>query len=188
MTAHPIPRPAEGEYAPFYAGYVMLVPDGEVQELLVRQPGVYRRLLEPLDDARAESRYAEGKWTVKEVVAHVIDAERIFAYRLLRFARRDATALPGFDENAYIDALDLAGVSLPDLLDEFDAVRRANLHLVERLGDDVLGRSGEASGARMTVRALLYVIAGHAQHHLRILQERYLPEESRRAAGDVKVG
>lgn len=188
MTPHPIPRPAPDEYAPFYAGYVDLIADGEVREVLDRQPSVYRRLLEPLDGARAEHRYAPGKWSVKEVVAHVVDAERIFAYRLLRFARRDRTPLPGFDENAYVEALDLGAVELTDLVGEFEAVRRANLHLFNRLPEAALDRGGEASGKPVTVRALLYITAGHAQHHLKILRERYLPEESRRAAGDVKVG
>lgn len=188
MLTHPIPRPAPDAYAPFYAAYVELVPDGEVIDLLVRQPSVFRRFLEPLDEARAELRYAPGKWSVKEVLAHVVDAERIFAYRLLRFARADRTALPGFDENAYVAALALDEVSLPDLLDEFADVRRANLHLYNRLTDEELDRTGEASGATMSVRALLYVAAGHAQHHLRILQERYLPEEARRASGEVKAG
>jgi uncharacterized damage-inducible protein DinB len=174
VQSPPIPRPGPGEYAPFYAGYVAAVPEGDVVEHLAAQAEAMRALLEEVGEARAGHRYAQGKWSVREVVAHVVDAERVFAYRLLRFARADETPLPGFDQNEYAAHSGADGRTLAELADEHAAVRGASLALVRGLPPEAFARGGEASGHRMTVRALVHVIAGHEAHHLRILRERYL--------------
>lgn len=175
MSPDDIPRPGPGEYAPFYAGYVDAVPDGGLGAVLRAQRAEVAALLAGLDDAAAGFRYAPDRWSVKEVVGHVTDAERVFAYRLLRFARGDRTPLPGFDENRYAAQAGADRRPVAELAAEHDAVRAATLALLGSLAPDVLRRDGEASGHRMSVRALAWVIAGHERHHLRVLRERYLP-------------
>jgi len=166
-------RPGPDEYAPFYAGYVARVPAGGLVELLARQVVDTRRLLDGLSSTEAEYAYAPGKWTIKEVVGHVADGERVFAYRALRFARGDATELPGFDENRYVPAGRFGDRSLGDLLDELGAVRDATVRLLAGLPAEAWERRGVASGSEVSVRALACVIAGHELHHRSILEERY---------------
>lgn len=174
MTATALPRPAAGEYAPHYAGYVAAVADGDIRETLDQQLADLLALGMSLDEARGDHAYAAGKWTIKEVLAHIIDAERIFAYRALRVARGDQTPLAPFDENAYAPE-SLAGQrTIPDLMEEFGHVRRATMALLRPLTAEIGERRGIASGQPVTVRALAWIIAGHAAHHLRILRERYL--------------
>jgi hypothetical protein len=171
---HPLATPPQSdEYAPFYAGYVALVREDDVLYLLARQPADLRHLCGGLSDADALARYAPGKWSVKEVVAHLADAERIFAYRALRVGRGDATPLPGFDENAYVPASGADRRPLAELLDEFEAVRAATLALFRGMPEEAWERRGVASGAPVSTRALAYVAAGHAQHHLELFRERY---------------
>jgi uncharacterized damage-inducible protein DinB len=174
VSLRSIPRPGPDEYAPFYAGYVAAVPGGDVVEHLAAQAAAMRALLEDAGEARAGHRYAPGKWSIRQVVSHVVDAERVFAYRLLRFGRADETPLPGFDENHYAAHAGADGRTLADLSDEHAAVRAATLALVRGLPPEAFTRGGEASGHRMTVCALVHVIAGHEAHHLRVLRERYL--------------
>jgi hypothetical protein len=174
VTRTVIPRPGDGEHAPFYAGYVALTAEsGDVVALLAAQPAELRVLCDGLSEAEARHRYAPGKWSVKEVVCHLADAERIFAYRALRVARGDGTPLPGFDENAYVEASGADDRPLPGLLAELDAVRAATLALFRSLPPEALERRGTANGAPISVRALAYITAGHTAHHLRILRERY---------------
>lgn len=173
MTATVFPRPEAGEYAPFYAGYVAGVPDGDLLALLEDQLRSVLALCEGLTDAQADHAYAPGKWTVKEVLGHLIDAERIFAYRVLRIARGDATPLPGFDENAYAPESGAAARSVASLAAEFSAVRHATLALLRTLTPTTAARRGTASGNPATARAVAWIIAGHAAHHLRVLRERY---------------
>jgi transposase len=168
-----IARPAPSEYAPFYAGYVERVPEGDVLAQLARQLDETRALLGDLPPSRAVHRYAAGKWSVAEVVGHVTDAERIFAYRALRIARGDATPLASFDENAYVPAGSFDRRTLPDLLDELATVRYATLTLMRGLPAEAWARSGVASGRPVSVGALAYIIAGHELHHVAILRERY---------------
>jgi uncharacterized damage-inducible protein DinB len=168
-----LPRPEPGEYPPFYAPYVAAVPDGDVIAALERQGAALHALLHGLDDARAGHRYGPGKWSIKEVLGHVTDAERIFAYRLLCIARGDATPLPGFDENAYVPTSGADARSMDSLLDEFDAVRRATLTLLRGLPDAAMTRTGTANGKPVSARAIPYILAGHAEHHLGVLRERY---------------
>ena len=168
-------RPGADEYAPFYAGYIARVPPGGLASVLEEQRGGLRRMLEGLTDAQAEHAYAPGKWTVKEVVGHVADAERVFAYRALRFARGDDTPLAGFDHNAYVPAGAFGRRSLDALLDELEGVRGATVALFRGLPPDAWLRRGTASGAPVSVRALACMIGGHELHHRAVLEERYLP-------------
>lgn len=160
--------PHPDEYAPFYAGYVDRV-EGSLFEILEAQPDALAALLDGADPDHA---YAPGKWTVRQVVQHTLDAERVFAYRALRFGRGDATPLPGFDQDPWVAAD--PGQSLEALVAEARAVRAATLALLRAFPGDAWGRSGVASGHPMTVRALAYVTAGHMAHHLAVLRERYL--------------
>lgn len=174
-----ITKPGPGEFPPYAAMYIDLLPDdgrvlAHLAEQLDRSAAVFRA-------ASAEllvRRYAPGKWTPKEILLHVIDDERIYAYRALRFARGDATALPGFDQEPYAAASEADARPLESLLDEYAAVRRATLSLFANLPEAAWLRAGVANGARVTVRALAYHIAGHERHHLAVLRERYgLPGE-----------
>jgi hypothetical protein len=167
-------RPAADEYPPPYAGYVgrvgedeeiLPVLEGQLEEVLVR--------LRTIPEARSEHRYAPGKWTIKEVVGHLADSERIFTYRALRFGRGDPAALPGFDENEYVPAMEAEGRTLADFIAEWADVRRATLALFRHLPPDAWQRRGTASGKPVSVRALAYIIAGHVRHHLEVLRERY---------------
>lgn len=171
MTA--IPRPEQGEFSPFYEGYVARLGGAEAFDALARQLPALRAGCDGLSDAQALHRYATGKWSVKEVIGHIADAERIFAYRALRIARGDRTPLPGWDENDYVRAAGFDARPLPELLADFEAARTATVTLLGGFGPEVWSRSGTANETPITVRALAYIIAGHAEHHLRILAERY---------------
>lgn len=174
MSTHREPRrPEPAEYASVHAGYVAAVPDGDLLGLLATQAGAVRAALTPLTPARGGHRYAPGKWSVREVLGHCIDAERIFAYRALRIARGDTTPLPGFDENDYVAASGSDARRMQELLAEFDAVRSGTIALYASLPPDAWGRTGVASDNAVSVRALAYITAGHVAHHLRILRERY---------------
>ncbi len=174
MSAHRRIRPSADEFNPFYAGYVAQVPDGDVVEALIGGAEIAAALLGDLDEATASHAYAAGKWTVKEVLLHCADAERIFAYRALRIARGDATPLPGFDENAYVPLSGAANRSIEDILDEFESVREATVTLFSGLPADAWTRRGTASNNAITVRALAWITAGHLLHHLGVIQDRYL--------------
>ncbi len=166
--------PAADEYGAPYAGYLARVPPGSsILELLGLQGEEHRARLRALPEARGAYRYAPGKWSVKEVVLHLADTERIMAYRALRIARGDATPLPGFDENAYVPLSGAEEHPLPALLDEWADVRRATLSLFEHLPADAWLRRGTASGFHASPRGLAWIIAGHERHHMATLAERY---------------
>ena len=168
-----IPRPRADEHAPSYGGYIALVPDGDLVELLRDQQQDTVRMLRSVSEERGLYAYAPGKWTIKEVVGHVNDAERIFCYRALRFARGDGQPLTGFDENAYVPAGRFNERTMRDLIDEFEAVRAATIHLFRHLDADELARRGVANHNPITVRAIAYIVAGHERHHAKLLRERY---------------
>lgn len=173
MTTSLRARPESTEYAPFYHRYIEQVPDGDIVSHL-RSNG--RELLETIGripEERGGHRYGPDKWTIREVIGHLTDAERIFAYRALRIARGDQTLLPGFDENAYVVAAGSDERTLADLARELAAVRESTVLLFESFPDEVWARMGNANGNPMSVRALAYVLVGHPAHHLRILHERY---------------
>ena len=169
MTRQPMGRPEAGEYAPFYERYVAAVPEGDVLDALVSQRTAMRALVESMGDGAAGARPATGRWSVKDVVLHVADTERVMAYRLLRVARGDRTPLSGFDQDDFATAADAGARPLAELLDELEAVRSATITLVAGLAPEAYRRAGEANGAPVTVRGLAYVIAGHELHHLALL-------------------
>ena len=172
MSRATIERPKSDEHAE----YITKVPDGDLIARLGEQATETVNLLKGLSPERADFAYAPGKWTIKQVLGHVIDAERVFGYRALRFARNDATELPGFDENSYVDNANFAQRTLADLLDEFQGVRAATIQFARNLDAEALTRRGKASNSPFTVRALLYVIAGHERHHTGLLREKYLSQ------------
>jgi uncharacterized damage-inducible protein DinB len=165
-------RPEPTEHAPFYAGYIALVSDAGPVAALEAQRTAIRRLA-TLSEHEAEHRYAEGKWSVKELLGHVADSERVFAYRLLRVARADATPLAGFDENLWAASAPHHARPITRVVHDLLAVREATLSLVASLNPADLLRSTEANGRLVSGRALCWMLAGHAQHHLAILQARY---------------
>lgn len=167
-----IARPAESEFAPFYAGYVAKVAESGPLAVLVDQIAAFETL-RALPETTGDYRYADGKWTVKELLGHLADAERVFSYRLLRIARADKTPLAGFDENAWAEVAPHGSRRLADVVDELIAVRRATITLVGSLDETAAGNVGVANNSPVSGRALCWIIAGHAQHHLSVLAERY---------------
>lgn len=172
MTTLHVRKAEPGEYAPYYQTYVGHVADDVLTQLEAQHHSTHA-LLERLDEQKALHRYAAGKWSVKEVVGHMADAERVFAYRALRFARADQTELPGFDENAWVPEGLFDARPIADLAHEFASVRAATLALFRGLPVSSLMRAGRANGQPCTVRGLASIIAGHEAHHVRILRERY---------------
>jgi hypothetical protein len=172
-SAVAISRPATGEFNPYYGKYIDKVPGDDALPALESQIGQTLALLGSLDDTRALHRYADGKWSVKEVVGHITDAERVFSYRALRFGRADRTPLPGFDEGIYVPAGRFDSRPIRDLTSGLRAVREASLDLFRSLDAEALGRSGVASDSPVSVRALAWIIAGHELHHAALLRERY---------------
>jgi hypothetical protein len=174
MNALTLPRPAADEAAPFYHGYIDEVSGENVGEQLTAQLLQVERLYSTLDDRSALARYAPGKWSIKEILGHLADAERIFSYRILRISRGDITPLPGFDENAYVPEGKFDERPLSNLLADFRAVRLSTVALTIGIPAGAWSRRGQASGHPISARALAFIIVGHAAHHLRILRERYL--------------
>lgn len=170
----PIPRPAPDEFAPYYGTYVSAVDGDDALAPLETARHRTAAFLAAIPAARAGFRYAPEKWSVREVIGHLSDAERIFAYRLLRAARGDETPLASFDENAYVPAGGFERRTLPDIAAEFAVVRDATLSLVRNVDAAALERRTVASGKSVSARALAWIIAGHEIHHLRVLRERYL--------------
>jgi hypothetical protein len=170
VTLPPVPR---DEAAPFYHGYLAECPDGRVGMRLEAQASELQALCARLSESGAMFRYAEGKWTIKEVVGHLLDSERVFAYRLLRVSRDDRTELPGFDENTYVPQGQFNLRSLDGLVNEFRLQRASTLALVNGIPAAAWVHVGTANGYRISARALAYIIVGHTAHHLGILRDRY---------------
>ncbi|AWB45235.1 DinB family protein [Paenibacillus sp. CAA11] len=167
-------KPEVGEYADYYGEYIASVPETGLIQVLEQQLEDYASVLSGLSAEQAGFRYAEGKWSIKEVVGHATDTERIMAYRLLRIARGDTTELAGFNEVEFVNHSGFEERELTDLLEEQRAVRQATLVLIQSLSEEAWYRKGIASGYGVTVRALAYIIAGHTEHHLNIIKDRYL--------------
>ena len=167
-------RPAPQEYSPFYAGYVNNVPDGDIVSFLEQQGRSFVRFLGNIPRDRRDFSYDEGKWTIAQVVQHVIDSERVFAYRLLRIARRDTTPMPGFDQDTW--AVEATGTdrTLDSLANEFESVRASTMTLLRSLKKEQLPLIGIANDTEISIRAIAWIIAGHTEHHREILNERYL--------------
>jgi hypothetical protein len=173
LTSITITRPGADEATPAFQSYISEIPDQSIGDRLHDQVREIEQLFETVTDHDALARYAEGKWSIKEILGHLTDSERIFSYRLLRIARGDATPLPGFEEKDYVPAGRFDDRPLPMLLTEFRAVRMSTIALVEGIPADAWERWGEASGSAVTARALAYVIVGHVAHHLSVLRDRY---------------
>lgn len=168
-------RPQPADYAPFYEKYVALVPAGELLATLESQVPSWKSMLGALSAQQSEFRYEPGKWSIKEVVGHLTDSERIFAYRALRIARGDQTPLSGFEQDDYVKEGMFSSRTLADLLQEFSTVRAATLSLFRSLSADHWSRRGNANQKAVTVCALGFITAGHVEHHRLILEQRYLP-------------
>lgn len=162
------------EYAAYYAPYVNALGDVNLIEELEISLHDFIRFVQNIPLEKFDFRYAEGKWNIKEIIQHVIDTERIFAYRALRISRNDQTPLPGFDENDYVNNTQAANRSIQDLLTEFSAVRHSNLFLFKSLSEEQLKRIGTASNVAVSVRAIGFIMIGHQKHHLKVFEERYL--------------
>jgi uncharacterized damage-inducible protein DinB len=170
-----IEKPEAGEYAPYTITYIGLLPDdGLVLKHLQDNFETTRSLILSLPPEKLMFRYAEGKWTIKEILMHIVDDERIYAYRALRFARNDKTELPGFEQDDYARYSGANERSIEDILEEFATVRRATVSLFQGFDSAALVRSGIANGRIMSVRAAAYHIAGHELRHINIVKERYL--------------
>jgi uncharacterized damage-inducible protein DinB len=166
--------PSAYEYADYYASYVKLVPQGDIIRILRDQMKETVALLSTLSEPQSEYRYAAGKWSIKEVIGHITDTERIMSYRLLSIARGEKASLPGYDENEYVAKADFDNQSLKDLMDHFACVRQSTIHLIKSLSDESLSCRGTANNSEVTARALITIMAGHELHHRKIIQERYL--------------
>ena len=173
-TAATTTRPSSSEYPPYTEGYISLVPDGDIVVTLGKQLDDTLALIRSIPEARGDFRYAEGKWSIKEVIGHVIDGERVFAYRALRFARGDETPLAGFEQDDYVRGGAFNKRSLNDLANEYEHVRRSSLALFSNLDEEAWSRRGSANSNESTVRALAFIVAGHERHHVEILRSRYL--------------
>jgi hypothetical protein len=179
MPASPPARPADSEYNKYYQPYVQEVPEGDLLATLAAQRDSTAAVLAGISDKGAGYRYAEGKWSIREVIGHVCDAERVFSYRALRIARGDTIDLPGFDENAWVPMGAFEERSMADVAAELRAVRGASIALFSSFTAEAWLRIGSASGHPVSTRALAWILAGHERHHLRILAERYFPNLKR---------
>lgn len=163
----------EGEYAPYYAGYIFHVEGKNIPNMLMEQIEKIRTFYELLGESKSKLPYAEGKWTAKEVLGHISDTDRIMTLRALCFARGEMASLPGFDQDAYVRASRFNELPLSQLIEDFELSRYNTVSLLKNLADEALLRSGYANGSKASVRALFHIIAGHTEHHLTILKERY---------------
>jgi len=166
-------RPDRGEYADFYAGYVDAVPEGDIRETLAAASREMEAFYAAIPESKGGFAYAPGKWTVREVLGHVADSERVFTYRALRFGRGDRTPLPGFDQEILVPHSNVAVRPWSELLDDLFTIRRCTLNLFRSFREEDWERRGEASGVEVSVRALAFVVTGHELHHRRVLRERY---------------
>jgi uncharacterized damage-inducible protein DinB len=167
-------RPQSNDYAAYYSTYISKVEGDTIKEVIKKYSEPLLQFYTSLPEDKADHRYAEGKWTVKELLLHIIDAERIFSYRALRIARKDKTPLPGFDENAYTPASKASDRTLQSLEDEFAAVRKATDIMISTFDEEQLSQRGTASDQPVTVNAIAFIMFGHMIHHKQVLEERYL--------------
>lgn len=167
-------RPEKNEYAEFYAAYVALVVENDIIAALENQPKDLRNLLAGVSVEKENYAYAEDKWSIRELLGHIVDGERVFSYRALRFSRGDETPLAGFEENSYVANSNFSNLQLADSLEEFSMLRQSNIFLFKNLTEEMWQRTGTASDAKISVRALAFIMVGHVRHHTNILRDRYL--------------
>ena len=167
-------KPSESDYAPFHTGYVSKAPDLPIIEALARSNNEVVSLFNEISEEKSNKAYADNKWTIKEVLSHMIDTERVFSYRALRIARNDKTPLPGFEQDDYVSHSEANSRSLEELLNEYEIVRNSTRILFESFTEEMLDRKTEVSGNPLTVRSLGYIISGHERHHIDVIKGRYL--------------
>jgi uncharacterized damage-inducible protein DinB len=168
-------KPMEDEYAPFYAGYIESIGEKNPLSVILEQLREVQKLFYSLADTKAVKSYAEGKWSVKELLGHVVDAERIFSFRALSIARGEEQSLPGYEHDDYVAGGKFNQRSIKSLVDEFLKLRESNFILFNTFDDETLKRKGTANNRKVSVRALIYIMAGHVEHHLKVFKEKYLP-------------
>lgn len=169
-----ITRPNETEYPDFYHSYVLLVPDGEVLRFLKKQKRLFVGLIDSIPEEQLLYRYAEGKWTIKQLVGHVIDTERIMAYRALAFSRGERQMIPGFNENDYVERASFNQKEITSLINEFSKLRESNIAMFHNFSENMMLRKGNANNLLFSVRALVYIVAGHTEHHIQVIKSKYL--------------
>ncbi|MDQ3799249.1 MAG: DinB family protein [Acidobacteriota bacterium] len=167
-------RPEKNEYAEYYETYVSLVEETDIVSALRNQLAEFENLFAGISEEKGAHSYAEGKWSIRELIGHLIDGERVFAYRAFRISRADRTPLAGFEQDDYIRYGNFNNRALADLVEEFSLLRKANNILFKNLPAEAWSRIGTASEAEVSVRALAYIMVGHVRHHVNILKERYL--------------
>lgn len=167
-------RPLESEYAPYYESYIAYVSETDILPVLRSQMDELDVLLEHVEPNRETYRYAEGKWSIREIVGHLIDGERVFGYRAFCIARGEQQNLPGFDQDDYMLTAPYNGIELEDLLSELRLIRLGNIAMLRTLDEEAWSRIGTANDNQVTVRALVFIMAGHVRHHMNVLRERYL--------------
>lgn len=174
-------RPEIEEYNQYFSPYVNLVPDGDIITILEDQAVKTITLLKGLTDKQALFRYAPDKWTIKEVIGHISDTERIMSYRLLCIARGETAAMPGYDDMEYVKNAGFNNLSLPELLENLAGIRKSTIQLLRSLPEEAWARRGNANHSEVTVRALAYIMSGHERHHRQILNERYMDSDAFRS-------
>lgn len=171
-----IGKPKQGEYPPYFETYYGKVPEGNIFDTLMKSNMETIDLITSVDGETLEFRYAEGKWNIREIIQHIMDSERIFAYRALRIARGDKSENPGFDENSFAANSNASSRNIMDIVREYSILRAGTIELFKSFSEDAVQLTGSANGYSVTPAALIYAIAGHELHHLRIIEERYLPK------------
>ena len=174
MQPSSIARPEISEYASYYGTYVQLVPEEDILRAMKLQLEETLQFFRTLPESAGNKRYAPDKWSIKEVIGHMIDAERVFAQRALFFARKCASRLPGYEQEEWTAAATFGEAALKDLISEFELVRRSNIYFFQGLSEEAWTRRGIASDCEFTVRSLAYITLGHERHHMKILRSRYL--------------
>jgi len=170
-----VTKPQKGEYVSYYQSYIDLVPKGDLLKILDKQNDLFCAYFADVPENKADFKYEKGKWSIKEVIGHIIDTEMVFLYRLMRFSRKDSTDLPGFDQDKFIKNSNYKDQSLTTLVEQFYLQRKFAIHLLTSLTPAMWKLKGSAnSGATMSVRASAYIMAGHVIHHMQIIQKRYL--------------
>jgi DinB superfamily len=171
-------RPDDSEFSPFYKGYISHVIEDDAVTALDAELAESLAFFRDIEEQQSKTSYGEGKWTIRQVLGHIVDTERVMSYRALRFARNDKTELPGFEQDDFIRGGSFNEISMGDMLREFEYLRRANILMFRNLATEAWDRRGSANGNQITVRALAYIIVGHEKHHRKIVKERYLGAQS----------
>jgi uncharacterized damage-inducible protein DinB len=171
-------KPEPSAYGEFYKNYIELVPKSDLFDALKASAKISSQFWNSIPEETSNYRYAEGKWSIKELLQHIIDTERIFSYRALAFARGEKVALPGYDENQYADNCLADSRSLREMIDEFVLVRKSTIALFKSFDESVLDYIGKASGFNLSVRAAGFIIVGHEIHHMNVMKERYLDQDN----------